>query len=509
MAKARLDQPTDYLRYGVLKRSLPLLLPVMLGITIGYVSLALPSFSGAVCIFGLILLGLSILRFEIAYYLWVAVLCMMVEVQPMQGSILSVFADRKLPGIPHFIEIAFAFIFLSFSIHYILSKTQSSPTTRRLPFVAFFSLLALSAYVGWTNGVDTILWKEDVKKFAVPCLFFYCSLYFLDSHTKITTLVRFIFLLVIIKCCLGITSYLLGHGFLYGPDQIVVFLESADHLLFLTVIVTVVSVIAHRKTRGEKSFVFFLALCPLFFSIIFSYRRNVWLGLLLSFFILVLVISWKTKVKVVTLCFFSALIFLFLASSYNVLPNAPSGRFLWDRFLSTFETEESSNVAHHEECIIAFEDIMRAPLLGLGLGSTHRPLPNYPTINTHTVHNAFLMLWMKMGPFALALFVLCFLYYVRLGIHSARLTETNELQPVQLGLFSTCGFWLVSLNVGPVWFYYRETCLMALVMAIVVNMSQDRPGSKPVFRKGGISDLFNTVLFSKHNTLRYWLGRRT
>ncbi len=78
------------------------------------------------------------------------------------------------------------------------------------------------------------------------------------------------------------------------------------------------------------------------------------------------------------------------------------------------------------------------------------------------------MIWMKMGTAALLLFVWCLYRYFRTGLAGA----LGSRDPLLAGLFATCALWFVAMNVGPTWFYYRESCLMALVMAMVIRLAQ-------------------------------------
>ena len=100
---------------------------------------------------------------------------------------------------------------------------------------------------------------------------------------------------------------------------------------------------------------------------------------------------------------------------------------------------------------------------------------------THTVHNAFLMLWMKMGIIPVGFFLWWLLRYARFGIRTARIDDDarddTALKAIQRALFATLGYWAVSLNVGPAWHYYRETFLMALVVVLVIRLAGLEPAS--------------------------------
>jgi hypothetical protein len=80
------------------------------------------------------------------------------------------------------------------------------------------------------------------------------------------------------------------------------------------------------------------------------------------------------------------------------------------------------------------------------------------------------MLWMKLGLGGLLLFCYCLLFYVKFGIRNSYANKDM----LQIGLFATCAQWFGAMMVGPSWWYYRETCLMALVVALVIQIGRQK-----------------------------------
>lgn len=443
---------------------------IMIGAFIGFLILRFPLPFVLASILGIVALGLATQRIEFPFYVSIFLLVIMVEEVVKEGHIFQYFQKIDFRGIPSLLEMVIGLLVISFVIRLFIQKDKVAISPISLPLMIFFGLFLVSLLVGLQNGADRILLKQDFKGFLLPVLFFFCCANILDSSRKIRFVLFLVFIVASIKSWLGIMYYFKGLGSAYGSNTIP-FLDSSDHLIFVTVIVVVVSLIVHRRVSGDKFLFVLLAVFPMVFSVIFSYRRTAWLGLVLSLGFLFFLVPGSKKFKMISIGICGGLIVAVLISLSSLTSSVPSRDFLMKRFLSIGDTKESSNVAHFEEWVATFEDTMKHPFRGLGLGSTHRLVSGFPTLNTHTVHNAFLMLWMKMGIFAVFLFLWCLVRYFSFGVRTSITGEYHELKPVQVGLFSTFGLWAVSLNVGPVWFYHRETCLMALIIALVMNLS--------------------------------------
>ena len=76
-----------------------------------------------------------------------------------------------------------------------------------------------------------------------------------------------------------------------------------------------------------------------------------------------------------------------------------------------------------QEWEVAFDATIKHPFLGLGLGSEHPPVPGFESLKQHTVHNAFIMLWMKMGIFAVIFLLWGLVRYLKFGLNVLRPQE--------------------------------------------------------------------------------------
>jgi len=409
-------------------------------------------------------------RLIVPFYFSALSVLLLHEVDITPGSFLSIFENIKRPGVPSVIEISMILLTASFLLKKCISRERLTYPVITAPFVLFCCLYCISLYVGFTSNNNEILLKEDSKKFMFPIIFFIASINVLTTRKQISYLSRFVAAFAVLKSCLGIISYFRGVGFEYG-DSNVIFIETADLILVVTVMVAIVAKLVFCKNNWKTIFIECLMLVPLLFSLIYSNRRNAWLGILLAFTLLFLLSPGNYKPRIVLVLLGVVLAGGVMVICAMALRGLPSGDDLRSRFASISDKSDKSNEAHVNEWTVTLEALKQHPVLGLGFGSEHAPVPGDDTINRHTVHNGFLMLYMKMGLLPLLLFSWCmWRYFIFCAQHKVMVSLEN-LEYLRLGLFSTFAYWLVTLNVAPSWWYYREMCMIALVMAIVIRLT--------------------------------------
>ena len=439
---------------------------VVAGIAAGWGILNFPPVKVLAVALGALCILLAAWKIEVALYVVGFFLVVLQEGETTPGTIFTFLEKLNRPNIPSLLEVLFAVIAAAFFIRYFIVKDERySFDGMKLPLTLFFVLLFIALANGMISGTDDIFRKEDFKRFIFPVLVFVSAVNILDTREKIARLFKIMFWVMLAKTYLADFFYLRGMGFPYG-DSKVVFLESGDQTLLVTILVAGIALLAERKLWW-KSYQFMLwGLAPMLFALIFSYRRNALWGALLSLFLLLLLSQREKKVRLFKIFVGAGLGALCIMAVIPTTDSAPTGEFLQRRLASVVDRDESSNVAHMNEWEITLNDTMQRPLFGLGLGSEHSADSEF-VLNLHTVHNALLMLWMKMGMFALLLFLWCLYRYCRLGVMEA----LRRRDPLLIGLFATVCLWMIAMNVGPSWFYYRETCLMALVMAVVGRLA--------------------------------------
>jgi hypothetical protein len=437
-----------------------------------------------VVVLGSICIALAAWKIEAALAVVGIFLVLLQEGDTTPGTVFSLLEKLNRPNIPSLLEVLFAVLAAAFVLRRcVVPDERDTLKGMKLPLALFFVLLFLSLANGLLDGTDFIARKEDFKKFLFPVLVFVCAHCILDTREKITRLLAVMFWTMLLKTYLANYCYLRGQGFPYGDSTVVMF-ESGDQTLLVTSIVVGIALLAERSI-GRRGVLFMAwGLAPLLFALVFSNRRNDMWGALFSLCLLWFLSNREKKRRLVRIFLLVALGGGLLLPLVPVSDTASTAQYLMERMTSVGDRDQSSNVAHMNEWKVTLEDIMRRPLLGLGLGSEHSPVPDFEVINRQTVHNALLMLWVKMGVFTLLLFLWCLYRYCRLGLAEA----LRGRDPLLAGLFATVSLWMLAINVGPSWFYYRETCLMALVMAAVVQLAKqgrERAPGSPVARGEG------------------------
>lgn len=449
-----------------------LLLLIVSVLFLAYAAAILPLpfvIGGIVGIIALMALCLVLPKFDFGLYCFVLIL-LLFTYGAEKGNIFWYLTNANLAGIPSYLELAFALMVALFFVRAYFGIARVSLRRADLLYPIVLCLIVLAYLVGMDASWNKDNLTEDGKSFLYPAIAFFIFINSLDSENKIRFLLTFGFVVTSVKSVLGSVYYLLGNGIPYGRDRIVL-QESFDHFAIVAALVTLVSLAIHGKLSKKHLILGGLGASPMIFSLVFSYRRHAWLGLLLSLFILFLFTTGARKMKIAIGAVILLVVCAWLVSLAGLLGPLPGLDFMTKRIASIVDPNQSSNVAHMNEWRVTFEDITESPILGLGLGSEHRPVPKEPTINTSTVHNAFLMLWMKMGLPAVLLFLGLLVAYIYYAARAAIRNPASHLRPLQVGLFSSCGFWAISLNVGPTWYYQQETCAMVLAAVIVIRLS--------------------------------------
>jgi len=472
--KSHLNINTFRLLDSEMWRRIPTLGPsIFIGIVIGSLILHFPLSHVMALILGTAFVVLSIKKIHLALYFFVFYLTFFFD--GMNLGIFQYLGDINYPGIPSLLEMLFGVLLLSFAVRLLLRGKKTIISTLNLPLMIYLALLALSLLIGLKNGANAGLIWDEFKKFLVPVLFFFCSVNILNCEKRIRLVLAFVFSAVFIKSSLGGMYYLVAMGNAFFDGRMPFFKTSGDQFSFVTAIVVLVSLITFRKIRGAKLGLALLAASPILFALIFSYRRHAWLGLILSLLFLLMLLPGSRKFRILAIGLSMGLIVVFLISFANLTHSARLEASIYERFISAFNKKTPTIVFRFTEWAVTVEDILEHPVLGLGLGSTHRPIGGIEQpeeLPTSIVHNALLLLWMKMGILTVFLFLWYMTRYVILGIRAARVKVEHPLQPLQIGLFASFGFMITSLGGAPTWLYYRDTCLMALVMALVINLSK-------------------------------------
>lgn len=381
-------------------------------------------------------------------------------------------------------------LLMYFLLLFVIVMFRSCLLERRRPVVRLRYLAGLIIVLvgAWMTGASRhwpgTMMRVDLMSFLFPVLCFYLCAEILSQPGNLRRILLVVFLVSVIKAIILDAHYLLGRGWPYAAYTInedfyrVVTMDSADLLAFITMLLVAAGLAAHRRIQGPGRVLLALGCIPLLFAVVFSFRRGQWVGMVLSFGLLLLASSGPVRRRLMRLALIGVLagaaVIATLATvsefDANAITRLPS------RVVSVVDAEQGSNKYHRMESRRTMQDIMKSPFPGLGLGSSHSEVGLYENdlVPRNVVHNSFIYTWMKLGLAGLLFFFIVGVRYLFILSRSwrARPRDWNLILTTALG--SSIGLLLVMLLTGPVPWYFHQTFLIALFAAMAVSLSSAR-----------------------------------
>jgi O-antigen ligase len=235
-----------------------------------------------------------------------------------------------------------------------------------------------------------------------------------------------------------------------------------------------------------------VSVLPAIVAFIFSYRRNLYLGVIIATAV-TLLYRMKGFLNLLRRQWFRfvALVFVIGGCGYLVIP-ADSVDFVWGRFASSFEIvdqetkqTDASNAFRIIEAINVLDNFVQNPVFGAGFGGRYAisfspegmDLSFIEDVN-NVVHNSYLGILYKVGLIGFATFVIAY------GIiYRALLSRTlSEYGIVQVTFFLLIVV-LVSNFFSPNVFFERAMSLPALLFGLcqaAISISTDRERAAPL-----------------------------
>lgn len=426
---------------------------------------------------------------EYGLYAFFFILVLMTEYFPESFPLTTtegvfMFQDIKIAqGVPQLTIAALLVMFLIYTFRIYLIQGENWLIPTKYMFI-WLCILLLSTLTGIIGDSDPIEIRVDLMHMLFPVLFFYLCVNILNDQSKIHRMVWILFFACAIKGTILSAYYLAGHG-VPIPEvekmQAVTTYDTADLIVCITMILLAYAFYTKRIVTGWKRFVLVLCTVPMSFTLIFSFRRAAWLGMLASaalFFFLNP--SFERKKMLVTLVLIMILFILLLYPSASLIfPRSEiTLSSLSARLSSITDPKQSSNEHHYLESLQTLQEILtKNPLLGLGLGSRHKPIKGVDwdarEQPTNIVHDSWLYFWMKTGIMGLIYFLwLGFLYIRNIGAFRRFLEEDNKA--IALAIASSAALWFILALVSPLQFYYRRSFLIALFASIVVSLTRNK-----------------------------------
>ncbi len=228
---------------------------------------------------------------------------------------------------------------------------------------------------------------------------------------------------------------------------------------------------------GKKRRIYSVVAAFLFVWLFMSFQRNYWATTAFALGLLALVIPWSARLRglrwLVLLVTIMGVV-LFLPGS----PLEPWGAAALDRVLSVQSSsleQDTSAILRETEVQYAFHQIVKHPLLGVGIGNAYRPwmrrfdfLP-WATTDRGLVwycHNAYVWIWVKMGTPALIFFLwLCFKFLYQ-GFRQWRQVTNSEWRAIVLGLTLAFAGQMLSNMVAPNFIQNWVLVVFPIMMAV-------------------------------------------
>ena len=320
----------------------------LVGLVGGLVVLGFSPGKVLIAALGLGFVAFAVKRIDAPLLLLVLLVIVLQEAESAKGSLFWYLSMENRGKMPDLLAWGACALIVAFAMHEFFWRKRLFMSPISLPFVASMFLIGLSLAVGLARGNDSVILKQDLKKFLFPILFFICAINILDSEKRIRVLLIAVFTLSAVKSAIGILYYLAGLGFAY-EDKSVIFVESADNLLLATCTVAVVSLVSSRALRPTRLLLLCAGVLPMIFSLLFSYRRNAWLGVLLSLLLLAFLATRRQRFRIAAVGTVSLILLALFFSIAGTSRSLVSGQFLKDRLFSITDREQSSNTAHMTE----------------------------------------------------------------------------------------------------------------------------------------------------------------
>lgn len=338
----------------------------------------------------------------------------------------------------------------------------------------FLAILAIAWAVGSVNGWPVSAMHTESLRLLYPALFVYHIAAVFDTRARIARGLWVMFGAAAVHAALLSGFFLAGRGVAFaltGSTRVsrIVTLDSAALLIFAAMLLLAMAHIMCGLANARRHALLAFGCAPLLFALIFSYRRAEWLGTLLGMSALLWTGTPRERARLLR---FLALVVPVAILAFGAVAmlrgHGEMLRNLTARAHTLNDRSHSSNRYHAYETIQTLKDISQRPLTGLGLGSQHSPLPQFPDIPIplNVVHNAWIMIWMKLGMAGLlaALWGVC--SGVCAMLRGLRAPLAPPARALLLALIAATPVWLAQSVSGPMLWYSRLLMLVVLFLGL-------------------------------------------
>jgi hypothetical protein len=337
------------------------------------------------------------------------------------------------------------------------------PVLLSLAFTFYAAMLGLSRL---PQGYELYHVLRELRPFVYALALLVMAVDVITTQARIHFFWRLVILLAFVRGVQGVVRHYLGIGrWYYGTTM--VYYDYSDTILLLAGMAFLFAWFLALRRRGLLLPVLFgLAMIPMVYSFIFSFRRSFWIGTAVSLAMLLLLATRREKWRYLTLAGLGALVLAAL-----VLISGQSD-LLGQRLVSITDAQgDPSNYFRIFDTENALTAIYESAGLGMGFGSRYRVvasiywLADFINHVSRASHNGYLYLTMKMGLWGMLSWTLFWL--ANLSICWALLR--SRFRHLALGV----GMVLVASAVAnlflPLYYNLRPMLLLAMLCALAIS----------------------------------------
>jgi O-antigen ligase len=356
------------------------------------------------------------------------------------------------------------------------------PKSIVVPSLAFASVFVFQFARGLTNGISyqdvAHPWNARYVLAGVAAL--WCFSQLLDTPKMRLRLLDLLFVLATGRAIYALVQYFFGGGDAANAYRAlgvkVALWESADHVLFTLLIVIAIAGWATQRLERTRLSLWMPASAIMALTIVLSFRRTGWLGLLAALVVAVFFLARRSRRVVALLPGLFAAAAGIMAVSYQRFVGAGSllGRLLPDLVSQQGPTRQ-------DEWALAWNTVARDPLAGEI--TARRSGDFFAFWDTRIVHNAFLFAWMKFGLIGLLALSCLVLACGRCAYKGVRSRDIEE--HVALGVLGIAPFVLLLTTTGTPLIEIRMMLVLAVAGSLGVHvgmqgtMEPKRPAIRP------------------------------
>jgi O-antigen ligase len=345
------------------------------------------------------------------------------------------------------------------------------------PMLWFLGLSTFSLCFGIAKGYPVYYALREYRVSAYFVLFYFMSASVLHNPARRVTLTKLVAWTGVAVGCVGIGRYMLGIGKEYYGTLLVYYDIADSMVMYVTLFILASFWLGRRRSLA----VILLLSVPLFFSLIFSFRRGAWIAC----FAAILLMSWMYRSRDTEGARFARWIApvlvgavvasaLFFASNWQGLVS--------ERLASIVDTtEDTSNVFRIMDTLNALTTFVRHPILGIGSGGQYdfeyysqaiAPAEFWENAS-RACHNGYLYVLFKMGILGFIAYVNIFYRFVRRWVRMRKSAIPNSDRISYYALGTGVIAILINNLTSPVSDSLRPTLLLAVIMACVSSVMTD------------------------------------